>query len=698
MLNINGAHVALSKFSPDDRISGLVGDVIPPLVQLMNLYMLSKNPYERRALVDLTIRCLPFTAKGSIAQSFKSDPPLMFKSIMLREMNLSKAFIEHEPAQTVEIIKTQSLWVAKALASLYSVPSEAVPLTKLLLHADTMIRQKPNRQDDFGGLGGIKELLAKAALPTNAKPAVRAADLELFSPTYERFLTHLGGEVAVATPTQSDFNVDGGNMLKLLDVVQCLDEVSSAVHKALTSILAVHCASDKLLLKNFVAILVKPTDDSARNAFHYLCFSGAAIMLSDLTELFHSGEAFKKYYKLFMESLLAKDKRNQTPITYALMRFGKRSPVEKALRELIMELQSRKVDDATITFDFDQFSAEYAGTVGTRKAHLPATTTEDKSEEFDASKYNGGWDSRNTGDDATSEVCDILEILDAEDLPGSAKFYDQYVNTATPVIFRYVGLKEGTNSNRCRKVFDKAAFLNRYGDIVVPTATIPYAGSFGVPGGSASLREIADAPVPEQLRLFVSELFSKQATEASKMQSAVAERNVSFSGDICSAPISDTSAQPPLYTFCTPSPNWEAMLRTDIPLPNSITGASRASAAEGGGAGQEWFYETQFYLGPTGSGAPPHFHGHAINTLAYGTKEWFLYPPSAAFYSTLPAINFASSVIPSGSIMGETAPLRVTQHAGDVLYVPALWGHATLNTAQCIGVAHEFSVEQFCME
>ena len=42
--------------------------------------------------------------------------------------------------------------------------------------------------------------------------------------------------------------------------------------------------------------------------------------------------------------------------------------------------------------------------------------------------------------------------------------------------------------------------------------------------------------------------------------------------------------------------------------------------------------------------------------------------------------------------------LRVTQRAGDVLYVPALWGHATLNTQQSIGVAHEFSVESFCME
>jgi hypothetical protein len=41
----------------------------------------------------------------------------------------------------------------------------------------------------------------------------------------------------------------------------------------------------------------------------------------------------------------------------------------------------------------------------------------------------------------------------------------------------------------------------------------------------------------------------------------------------------------------------------------------------------------QFMLGPAGSGAPPHFHGAAINMLVYGCKEWMLYPPAQAFFS-----------------------------------------------------------------
>lgn len=42
--------------------------------------------------------------------------------------------------------------------------------------------------------------------------------------------------------------------------------------------------------------------------------------------------------------------------------------------------------------------------------------------------------------------------------------------------------------------------------------------------------------------------------------------------------------------------------------------------------------------------------------------------------------------------------LQCTQHPGDVMFVPSLWGHATLNMKQSIGVAHEFSVETFIME
>jgi hypothetical protein len=35
------------------------------------------------------------------------------------------------------------------------------------------------------------------------------------------------------------------------------------------------------------------------------------------------------------------------------------------------------------------------------------------------------------------------------------------------------------------------------------------------------------------------------------------------------------------------------------------------------------------------------------------------------------------------------APSKCVQEVGDMIYVPALWGHATLNERQSFGVAYE---------
>ena len=75
-----------------------------------------------------------------------------------------------------------------------------------------------------------------------------------------------------------------------------------------------------------------------------------------------------------------------------------------------------------------------------------------------------------------------------------------------------------------------------------------------------------------------------------------------------------------------------------------------------------------------------------------GMKHWYIYPPSDAFYSTQPALEFVNHDKRSKDAM------QCIQHGGDVLYIPSLWSHATLNRKQSIGVAHEFSVESFCMD
>jgi len=104
----------------------------------------------------------------------------------------------------------------------------------------------------------------------------------------------------------------------------------------------------------------------------------------------------------------------------------------------------------------------------------------------------------------------------------------------------------------------------------------------------------------------------------------------------------------------------------------------------------------QFSLGPALSGAQPHFHGDAASVLVFGLKLWLLFPPACAFYSAQPAAEYVAEALASETPLceGESAaavPVRwVLQRAGDVVVVPALWGHVTLNLADTVGVAFEF--------
>jgi hypothetical protein len=73
-------------------------------------------------------------------------------------------------------------------------------------------------------------------------------------------------------------------------------------------------------------------------------------------------------------------------------------------------------------------------------------------------------------------------------------------------------------------------------------------------------------------------------------------------------------------------------------------------------------------------------------------QKWFLFTPQDSFYSKTAALEFVQRDERTNKAF------QCTQMAGDVVYVPPLWGHLTLNVQQSIGVAHEFSVESFCME
>ena len=105
-------------------------------------------------------------------------------------------------------------------------------------------------------------------------------------------------------------------------------------------------------------------------------------------------------------------------------------------------------------------------------------------------------------------------------------------------------------------------------------------------------------------------------------------------------------------------------------------------------------YEVRLSFGVGGaySGTPFHFHSSVFAHVVHGRKRWFLYPPSSSWREPPPstilrpdlsALQWANAVygvegaLDEGGV-GERLQECVCE-AGDVLYVPDGWMHATLN-------------------
>ena len=99
----------------------------------------------------------------------------------------------------------------------------------------------------------------------------------------------------------------------------------------------------------------------------------------------------------------------------------------------------------------------------------------------------------------------------------------------------------------------------------------------------------------------------------------------------------------------------------------------------------------QFMISPEGVGAAPHFHNSALNALLHGRKTWFLFPPATAVHSTKSVLQWYQDDFVGGATVNR--PLVCTQKAGDVMFVPDLWGHAVIADAPgaSVGLAHLFS-------
>jgi hypothetical protein len=104
--------------------------------------------------------------------------------------------------------------------------------------------------------------------------------------------------------------------------------------------------------------------------------------------------------------------------------------------------------------------------------------------------------------------------------------------------------------------------------------------------------------------------------------------------------------------------------------------------------------QPQLGIGFRNSGAPMHTHLHAFNALFAGVKRWWLAPPSSAFWSFEPMADWHKSKMCTDLIeLGQIS--EVTQRAGDLLFVPPGWAHATLladgeGGGYGVGIGQEF--------
>ncbi|XP_055220798.2 jmjC domain-containing protein 8 isoform X3 [Gorilla gorilla gorilla] len=109
---------------------------------------------------------------------------------------------------------------------------------------------------------------------------------------------------------------------------------------------------------------------------------------------------------------------------------------------------------------------------------------------------------------------------------------------------------------------------------------------------------------------------------------------------------------------------WASLFRHYSPPPFGLLGTAPAYS---------------FGIAGAGSGVPFHWHGPGYSEVIYGRKRWFLYPPEKTpeFHPNKTTLAWLRDTYPA--LPPSARPLECTIRAGEVLYFPDRWWHATLN-------------------
>ena len=250
---------------------------------------------------------------------------------------------------------------------------------------------------------------------------------------------------------------------------------------------------------------------------------------------------------------------------------------------------------------------------------------------------HGGWLSNSFAlpKSLVAERCDF----DVLAVPDIQSFVFDYLALQRPVLIR-----NATGLHSMKKLYQlwqRSKLKQEFGAVMFNEVEIPYAESFGY---------------NTTKKTSLKEFMSKMRQFQEDMENVSAE-----------------SISHPNYIFETLPPNSPLLSEFKPPavLDEEITHISPL--------------KIQFYLGPTLSGAPVHFHRNSWNLLIYGQKRWFMYPPDRAFYSKEHVWDWWKE-----SYRNAPDALECVQHSGDLVFVPDMWGHAVVNLRESVGLASEF--------
>lgn len=481
----------------EDPMNPVIANVSVMILHfLLNKFMLTTNAEEKAQYLE--IMQLGMERGMNVAATYKDDPPLYLKAVMVKEMNLTVSMIDAAKKYMTQEIIARSRKMSKFLVMIYSLLAEVVPTAKLLLHVEKIAENASNRTIDGLKVQPSRKEIALMMLHTARldKPAIKAAELLAFSPSYRELVDQI--------TTAGQFS----KSISLKKVIQSLDEYANKAVRALIDAMNEDVRSG-IALEHFFDLHVIP-DENQRNAFHYLCMARSTVILESLLNAYKSdwegddANIRNVLAERIISSFEFADRRGHSPLSYCALRYGRRQHddvgskmvefldtlkadlTDPAFSEHVEELKEALFEDPNDTLAVPLIIGE--GSEQVKKLQASETLINGSLDLQAPNRVNaddGGWNPKRLHVDkeqypyfSDENHCDIKQVhLDDATMPDQEEFFMEYLNSATPVIFRGAALNASTSRMfALRHVFRKDNFVKVYGGKKVTASTLPYGG------------------------------------------------------------------------------------------------------------------------------------------------------------------------------------------------------------------------------